>query len=168
MKKSVLVIFLLMGVLSMSCKGKNHPASESNEEVASGALVEDITLALKLAIDDEQKALATYKKVIEDFGEVRPFINIIRAEQRHIDALLPFFVKYDIEVPENPYVGNVEGFASIQEACQAGVDAEVANVQLYDRIFDLAVGDANLMVVFENLQAASQENHLPAFKRCAN
>ena len=41
----------------------------------------DINLEAVLleALDDERKAEATYAAVIEKFGEVRPFINIIDA-----------------------------------------------------------------------------------------
>ncbi|MCB0377910.1 MAG: DUF2202 domain-containing protein [Bdellovibrionales bacterium] len=122
--------------------------------------------ALKMALDDEYKAFATYQQVLDDFGNVRPFTNIARAEQRHINALLPFFEKYDLEVPANEYLGQMESYPSVQAACQAGVDAEIANVELYDKIYSLT-DDEELIAVFENLQAASQDKHLPAFQRCA-
>ena len=39
------------------------------------------------ALDDERKAEASYAVVIDKFGPVRPFSNIIEAEQRHASAL---------------------------------------------------------------------------------
>ena len=131
------------------------------------AAASDNVAALKLALDDEYKAKATYLKVIEDFGNQRPFSNIVKSEQRHIEALIPFFTKYGIPVPENPYLGKVPGFKSLTEACQTGVDAEIENVELYDRIFSLT-DDSDLYATFENLQWASEYRHLPAFKRCAS
>lgn len=122
--------------------------------------------ALKLALDDEYKAASTYEKVIENFGDVRPFRNILAAEKSHIEALIPFFHKYGEEVPPNPYGGNVPSFDTLKEACVAGVEGEVLNVELYDQIYDL-VDDEELVKVFNRLQWASQERHLPAFKRCA-
>ncbi len=50
------------------------------------------------AINDEYKACATYRLVISTFGEIRPFINIVEAEGRHIEALLPLFAKYNIVI----------------------------------------------------------------------
>lgn len=123
--------------------------------------------ALKLALDDEYKAKATYQQVLEDFGSIKPFANIIRSEQKHIEALIPFFQKYNITVPSNPYLGKIESFASVKEACEVGVQAEIDNVALYDKIFSLT-NDADLIVVFERLQWASQERHLRAFKKCVN
>ena len=35
------------------------------------------------ALDDEYRAEAIYDAVMQKFGEVRPFINIIEAERRH-------------------------------------------------------------------------------------
>lgn len=122
--------------------------------------------ALKMALDEEYKAKATYLKVMEDFGEVRPFSNIVHSEQRHIEALLPFFQKYNVSVPSNPYLGNVSGYNSFTEACQARVEAEVENVKLYDKIYSLTT-DQDLIEVFNQLQWASQNRHLRAFSRCA-
>ena len=45
------------------------------------------------AINDEYKARATYRLVISTFGEIRPFINIVEAEGRHIEAFSPCLKK---------------------------------------------------------------------------
>jgi H+-transporting ATPase len=50
--------------------------------------------ALSEALDDEYRARATYSKVIEHFGPVRPFVNIVQAEDRHIAALLRQFERF--------------------------------------------------------------------------
>lgn len=123
--------------------------------------------ALRMALDDEYKAEATYSQVMNDFGQVRPFSNIRRAEQRHIEALLPLFTKYGLEVPDNPYIGKVGFYDSVREACEAGVEAEIENVALYDQI-DAMVEDSDVAFVFSRLRQASQDKHLPAFERCAN
>ena len=119
------------------------------------------------ALDDEYKAWAIYDQVIPDFGEVRPFSNIREAEARHIQALLGLFARYGLAVPDNPWPGKVERYASLQAACEAGVAAEVANAELYDRLLG-ATRRPDILVVLRNLQAASQQRHLPAFQRCAN
>ena len=121
--------------------------------------------ALEEALDDEYRAWATYDQVIKDFGEVRPFSNIREAEARHIEALLRLFTAYALPIPENPWPGRVERYASIQQACEAGVAAEIENGQLYDRLL-AATERADLLAVFRNLQQASQQRHLEAFRRC--
>ena len=120
--------------------------------------------ALRSAIDDEQRAWATYDQVIADHGQVLPFINIVEAEARHIGALEALFAMYDLDVPENPWVGAVPHFPSVSEACKGGVVAEIENVRLYDTLFE-STQRPDILAVFRNLRAASEERHLPAFER---
>jgi hypothetical protein len=121
--------------------------------------------ALLEALDDEHRAWATYAQVLADFGEVRPFANIVESEARHIRALEALCVRYGVPVPENPWPGKVSRFASVHEACAAAVAAEVANAELYARLLAASRHD-DLSAVFRNLQQASQERHLMAFRRC--
>lgn len=53
--------------------------------------------ALREALDDAYKARATYRKVIEGFGPVRPFVNIVEAEDRHARALITLFSRFGVE-----------------------------------------------------------------------
>ena len=121
--------------------------------------------ALNLALDDEYQALAIYQSVIVTFGEVEPFVEIAASEQRHIEALINQFNKYDLSVPENPWIGNVPTFDSLQQACQAGVEAEIANADLYNQLFSMT-DDPNLTRVLTNLSNASWNSHLPQFEAC--
>ena len=122
--------------------------------------------ALHEALDDEYQAWTTYDQVIADFGEVRPFINIRDAEGRHIEALRTLFSRYGLPLPANPWPGKVPRYASVREACEAGVVAEVANGALYERLLS-STQRADILEVFRNLQEASQQRHLAAFQRCA-
>ena len=122
--------------------------------------------ALHAALDDEYHAWATYDQVIADFGEVRPFSNIRQAEGRHIDALLRLFEQYDVPIPANDWPGKVTRYASLLEACEAGVEAEISNGALYERLM-AASQRLDVLTVFGNLMEASQERHLQAFQRCA-
>ncbi|MBI2240161.1 MAG: DUF2202 domain-containing protein [Magnetospirillum gryphiswaldense] len=124
--------------------------------------------ALCEALDDEYKARATYAAVIDRFGPVRPFINIIQSEQRHINALQLLLRRRGWPIPDDPHGGRVEAPASIEEACRLGVQAELDNVALYDRLNTLAAEDDEVLAVFANLQGASRNRHLPAFQRNAD
>jgi hypothetical protein len=121
--------------------------------------------AILEALDDEHRAWAIYDQVIQDHGPVRPFINIRDAEARHIEALASLLRRYGHEVPTNPWIGRAPRYASVHEACAAGVDAEIANADLYDRLL-AAARHEDVRRVFGNLQEASQERHLEAFRRC--
>lgn len=121
--------------------------------------------ALEEALDDEYRAEATYQAIIDKFGAVRPFINIIDAERRHAGMVKNQFSRLGIEPPENPYLGEIEAPESLQEACKNGVEAEIENIALYDRLLP-KVSDPQIRETFGRLQAASRNNHLPAFRRC--
>ena len=57
---------------------------------------EQLTLAdmLTYAVQDEYLARAEYDRILSENGTIRPFSNILRAEETHIDALLPLFDVY--------------------------------------------------------------------------
>ena len=123
--------------------------------------------ALHEALDDEHRAWATYDQVIRDFGDAPPFANIIGSEARHIEALCTLFDRYGLPVPANPWPGKVTRYPSLQAACEAGVEGEVANGALYERLL-ASTRRADILNVYRALQEASQERHLPAFQRCAS
>lgn len=118
------------------------------------------------ALDDEYKAWATYDQVIRDFGEVRPFSNIVEAEQRHIDALLGLCTRYRVQPPPNRWPGKVVRYASLQDACTQAVKGEIENAALYDNVLR-STARQDLLEVYRALQSASTDRHLPAFRRCA-
>jgi hypothetical protein len=123
--------------------------------------------ALVEALDDEYRAWATYDQVLRDFGDVRPFISICEAEARHIEALQRLFLAYGLLQPENNWQGNVTRYDSLREACEAGVAAEIENGEMYKRLLE-STERQDILNVFRNLQQASQQRHLPAFKRCVD
>lgn len=122
--------------------------------------------ALLDALNDEYKALATYQQVIKQFGDIRPFTNIMKAEQTHVEELLPLFEKYGVAVPKNEWIGKIPAFDSIEDALKAGVQAEIENAQMYDEFFTF-IQEQDILQVFTQLRDASQEKHLPAFQRGA-
>jgi hypothetical protein len=122
--------------------------------------------ALTAAIQDEYHAQAIYEGVVNDLGRVSPFVNIIRAEQRHAASLGNLFRKRGLPVPASNWnAGNVPHFATRPAACAAAAQAEVGNAAVYDRYLGLAL-PTDVRRVFENNRAASLNNHLPAFDRC--
>lgn len=129
----------------------------------------ELTLEQRLeqALLDEYHAQAFYGAVLEQYGVIRPFSNIIRAEERHINALLALYDTFGWQAPANPYTPADFEFGSLEEAAQQAIDAEAANAGLYNELFD-GLRDPRVNKVFTNLQRASQESHLPALQRFVN
>jgi len=120
---------------------------------------------LLLALNDEYLAWATYDRINGDFNSPRPFQNIQKAEGRHIEELGVLFKNYGIEMPPNKWKGDAPAFKSIAEACEAGIKGEIANRDLYTKLFNSTERE-DIITVYKALQSASEENHLPAFERC--
>jgi len=121
--------------------------------------------ALREALEDEYRACATYRKVIEAFGPVHPFVNIVEAEDRHARALLALFEKFGIEPPQDTWPERVAAPTTLTEACRAGMEAEIENEAMYERLL-AQITDPAVLSVMRRLQRASQERHLPAFRSC--
>lgn len=120
--------------------------------------------AIHEALDDEYKARATYEAVISKFGPVRPFTNIIGAEERHAQALERLLQRAGEPIPADPWRGTVTAPDTLAESLALGVQAEIDNRDLYSRL-NAMTSAPEVLRVFANLQRASQDNHLPAFQR---
>ncbi|HRF57426.1 MAG TPA: DUF2202 domain-containing protein [Campylobacterales bacterium] len=121
--------------------------------------------ALRIALYDEYHARAVYTKVIENFGAIAPFSNIVEAENRHIAELLVLFEKYGVAFVIDDWADKVGVEASLVENCEIGVAAEIENIKMYDNLMPYAE-TPDVLDAFFRLQAASYNNHLPAFRRC--
>jgi hypothetical protein len=136
---------------------------------AKGALNDpSITLeeALVYAIQDEYLAQARYDVVIGKFGNIRPFGNIKTAEQQHISALVSLFQKYDKQIPENKAKQYVTAPGTLKDAFNEGVQAEIDNIAMYDKLKTVPSLPEDVKLVFTQLGNASK-NHLRAFQRGA-
>jgi hypothetical protein len=128
---------------------------------------DDELAAMNAAIQDEYRAEAVYLAVIGDFGDISPFYQIMFAEQRHSEAVASLFIKRGLDVPASGQTAeSVPRFDSISAACGFGVEAEIANIGMYEDLLGSAGLQEDTRRVFENLQRASLENHLPAFEAC--
>ncbi len=122
-----------------------------------------ISQILRIAVYDEFKAYETYTKIIEKFGLVQPFVNIKEAEAIHYTALIKLMEKYAIDVPINNWASKIEIPNTLIECCEIGVAAEINNIAMYNNLLNYAVENDIKDTLFR-LQAASFNNHLPAFR----
>jgi hypothetical protein len=139
----------------------------------SQTLTPEAEAALGSALQDERHAEAFYAAVIKEFGQTRPFSNIIDAERQHELMLIGLYETYGVAVPENGYAnGTLKAPAvpkTLVEACSIGVEAEIANRELYDRqLLPAVAAYSDITLVMQRLRDASENNHLPAFQRCVS
>ena len=113
----------------------------------------------------EYAAAAEYTAILTAFGPtVQPYARILQAERQHIAALQQQCVRYGVPIPADPYLGHVTAPATLLEAAQTGVAAELLNVALYDDLLTKVRNYPSLVQVLTNLRAASLNNHLLAFQ----
>lgn len=124
-----------------------------------------INQILRIAVYDEFKAYEAYTKIIEQFGYVQPFVSIKEAEAMHYAALVTLMQKYNVPVPVNDWADKIEVPKTLIECCELGVASEINNIAMYDYLLLYAKEDDVRDILFK-LQAASYNNHLPAFRRC--
>ncbi len=169
MKKSIVFVSifgLLFGVVLLSGFSVNASTqSYAGLDVSLLDTDEDGNYAIEdmllYALIDEVNARETYAAIIETYGQIKPFTNIMLAEQTHINLLLPLFETYGIEVPEIQV--DILVPETIESAYQLGVQAEIANIALYEKFLEQDLPD-DVRSVFEKLVEASN-HHLAAFSR---
>jgi hypothetical protein len=132
-------------------------------EGKSGLTIEQM---LTYAIQDEYLARAEYELIIGEYGSIRPFTNIMAAEQRHIEWVTELFNEYGYALPEDTAQMHVVLPDDLESSFQTGVQAEIDNIAMYESFLQKDL-PADVRDVFERLKQAS-ENHLRAFRNNLN
>jgi hypothetical protein len=143
------------------------PLAHAQRCIATVPLDETAKAALISALagpEGEYAARAEYAAIVAKFGPVQPYANILQAEHQHVAALQKQCAKFGVPVPADTYQGQVTAPETLLEAATAGVAAELLNVEMYDGLLAQVQNYPSLVQVFSNLQAASLNNHLPAFE----
>lgn len=157
MKK--LAMLLLVGSMVLM------PTTAFADTIGSQNIVEDETYTLEemlqYAYEDEMMAEYEYQYLVDELGVSRPFTNIIKSEQRHIDLVLDLYEAYDLEVPEFDSSAYVVLPETYTEAMAIGVRAEIANIAMYEAFLSQDLPE-DVKATFIALQSGS-ESHLNAF-----
>ena len=131
-----------------------------------GALSDDQVEAMTAGWLDEVNAQAVYAGIIEQFGALRPFANIQAAEAQHMEAWAFLFDRYGLALPDATPTVDVPEFATVTDACQFALDAEVGNAALYDGLLATFTDYPDITQVVTSLQGASEQNHTAALENC--
>lgn len=164
MKKRITRMLSMVTALMMMLGSFSFAA----DDFGAGAVADKDTFTLEemltYAIQDEYLARAEYNAIMKEFGVQNPFVNIEKAENVHISLLEPLFKEYSIELPKDEAYKYVIVPDTLKEAFQTGIDAEIANIGIYEKFLEQKDLPDDVRAVFERLKAAS-ENHLAAFER---
>lgn len=175
MKKTILKGLILLGFIAtigLTVSVATVNAESVYDQASKGygsaeTLVQDrFTLQemLTYAIQDEYMAQAEYQAIIGQFGEIRPFENIIQAEVNHISLLVPLFEKHGYAVPSNEAQGNVVLPETITSAIATGFQAEKMNIAMYAKFLSQSDLPEDVRNTFTYLMNASIQ-HQNAFAK---
>ncbi len=117
---------------------------------------------LEYAIQDEFAARHEYELIISEYGEISPFVSIMAAEESHIASLETVYNNNGYVIPQDESDTRVVLPASVTEALETGVQAEVNNIALYEAFLETEDLPDDIRSVFEMLKAGS-ESHLESF-----
>lgn len=115
------------------------------------------------AIQDEFLAREEYAIAIETFGDEKPFTSIIESEVIHIKWLKELFIQYNFEIPKDKAFEYLHTPESFSKALLGGVEAEIANIAMYDSFLAHDLPE-DVRIVFTKLRDASK-GHLFVLKR---
>jgi hypothetical protein len=160
MKRNLLLFVVICIVMALGA----HVYAEELFGAKGAQQSSDPTLEqmLTYAIQDEYLARAEYRFIINEYGSVRPFSNIIQAEEQHINMLVPLFTTYGFAVPEDNAEEHIVVPKDLKEALETGVQAEIDNIGMYETFLKKSLPE-DVRDVFERLKNASG-NHLQAFR----
>ena len=158
----ILAITTALALLPILALAEDAFGAASVEPGAAYTLTEMLTYAMQ----DEYLAEAEYIAIQEAFGVDNPYTNIMGAEVTHQASLQPLFEAYSIPIPENTAANHVILPETLQETYAIGVQAEIANIAMYQAFLAQENLPQDVINTFTALMNASQ-SHLEAFSRNA-
>jgi hypothetical protein len=164
---TVMVALALMAATASSwASGPDYGATAATAAIAKGTSF-SVNDMLRWAAEDEYLAHSEYVAIMKKFGTMRPYDNIMAAEEQHLSWLKVEYKSRGLAFPADGSASYVVLPATLKDAAQAGVDAEIANIAMYKAFLarpELAKAEnASAKTLFEQLMRAS-ENHLRAFR----
>ena len=162
----IMTLVMLAAAATVSAGGPAYGATAAVQSISDGSTF-TVTDMLRWAAEDEYLARGEYEAIMAKFGSLRPYSNIMAAEEQHLAWLKVEYQNRGLPFPTDGSASHVVLPKDLKAAAQAGVDAEIANIAMY-KIFltrpELSDPvNASVKVLFEQLIRAS-ENHLRAFR----
>lgn len=133
---------------------------------AKGAEADDrmsVADMLLYALQDEYLAHGEYEQIMDVYGSIRPYENIIKAETTHIAYLNDIYDAYGLPVPADDSATHLVVPDSLLDAARIGVQAEIDNIAMYDEFLSHSLPE-DIEAVFTSLRDGSVK-HLAAFEQ---
>ncbi len=156
MKKKFIGIIMMLVLGSLTFAGYGHLGAEKDDNMTVQEMI-------KYAIEDEVFAKTEYEEIMKTFNIDRPFSNIKRAEETHMEMLKSLIEKYNVSY-ERLDVKDLVIPKTLKETFEIGVQAEIDNIAMYEKFLKDEKLPDDVREVFTYLRDGSK-NHLRAFER---
>lgn len=161
---ALLFTAVLTPVTGLAAGGPNNSQGIRAYQTAAAATTQTLTdeeaSILKEALAEERLAVATYQAIIDKYGELLPFVNILKAEESHVDALERVMTVYGVDTTTDPV--NVTVPDTLEEALAAAIALEKEDIAIYEKYIS-QIDVQQIQIVFSRLEKAS-ESHLWALE----
>lgn len=182
MKNKIIMLMALAAISSISIALSfqtidNYSDFISGKISFTGNIDDNEAEGLKYMREEEKMARDVYKKLLEKY-DIRPFRNISKAEQTHMDFVKDLLVKYSIDDPvTNDQTGEFtsktlkemydklvdQGNLSLIDALKAGALIEETDINDLNKYTE-KTSTSDIKQTYYYLKSGS-ENHLRAFVR---
>ncbi|HAE22990.1 MAG TPA: hypothetical protein DCG47_11795 [Spirochaetaceae bacterium] len=167
LKTGLLLSVILLAATGAAWAGSaSYGAAAAELAIAKGSPLA-ITDMLRWAAEDEYLARGEYAAIMQRFGTMRPYSNIMASEEQHLSWLRAEYQSRGLPFPADGSGAYLIIPIDLKAAAQAGVNAEIGNIAMYEAFLaqpELARSqNASVKTLFEQLKRAS-ENHLRAFQ----
>lgn len=160
MKKLTIVTLVLALIAPIAAFSETNGGYGALGALAAEGL--SLEQMLTYAIQDEYLARSEYAGIMDEYGSMRPFSNIVLSEENHIEWLTELFGEYEDPLPIDDSENHVVIPGDLKTAFQIGVKAEIDNIAMYEKFLTQELPE-DVRDVFDRLKRAS-ENHLRAFQ----
>jgi hypothetical protein len=155
------------GLISLVVLLVGLAACGDNNAAAPPMTTEALRAALDEAMQDAYRAQFTYARAQSDFGPTAPFSTLGSAEQANATMLAGLYASRNLTVPAPTWSSeNVPRYPSLQQACLAGEEGELATQMMFERLLQLNVPN-DVRSVFDALRTTTRMQHRAAFGSCA-
>lgn len=162
--KYIFIYIFAILLISAGDETKQYLYGNSAFKADKNLTIQDM---LTYAIQYEYLERSQYQTIIAKFENIKPFSNIIKAEETHIKWIEDAFKKYKLSIPKDEAKKYIKIPDSLTKAYKFGVLAQIENIAMYERFLEThlikSVAYSDLQTLFTNLKNASQ-NHLEALR----
>jgi len=125
----------------------------------------DLIEALRAAQRSVFKTCATYRMILQVFGPVPPFREMLLVEQRHRTVLTGMLRKLGAAAPIDDWETRAAIPVTLIDAGEDALETAMAHAALYERLYE-QMRDPAARRIFRRMRNISRDIHQPALRRC--